>query len=128
EHAPSPPFPRRRSHGKSAQRCPADRGTIDLATDADTSPRSKNVLQSASGAAPPEPMGIRDPALTFAVALAAGMIAQITAVYLRMPGIVLLLILGVLLGPDVLGFVQPEAVGTAADHLAELAVVVDLLG
>lgn len=71
-------------------------------------------------------MGIRDPALTFAVALAAGMIAQITAVYLRMPGIVLLLILGVLLGPDVLGFVQPEALGTALDHLVELAVAVIL--
>src|SRR5690606_26939669 len=82
--------------------------------------------RAASGAAPPEPMGIRDPALTFAVALAAGMIAQITAVYLRMPGIVLLLILGVLLGPDVLGFVQPEALGTALDHLVELAVAVIL--
>jgi NhaP-type Na+/H+ or K+/H+ antiporter len=71
-------------------------------------------------------MGIQDPALTFAFALAAGMIAQITAVYLRIPGIVLLLILGVLLGPDVLGLVQPQALGVGLDHLVELAVAVIL--
>jgi Kef-type K+ transport system membrane component KefB len=43
-----------------------------------------------------------DPALTIAFALAAGMIAHTMARHLRVPGIVLLLATGVLLGPDVL--------------------------
>ncbi|MQA90313.1 MAG: hypothetical protein GEU90_08760 [Gemmatimonas sp.] len=71
-------------------------------------------------------MTIDDPALIFAVALAAGMISQITAVYLRVPGIVVLLIVGVLLGPDVFGLVRPEVLGVALDHLVELAVAVIL--
>jgi NhaP-type Na+/H+ or K+/H+ antiporter len=71
-------------------------------------------------------MVIEDPALIFAVALAAGMISQITAVYLRVPGIVLLLIVGVLLGPDLLNIVRPEVLGEGLDHLVELAVAVIL--
>lgn len=67
-----------------------------------------------------------DPALTFAAAIAAGMIAQIIAVYLRVPGIVILLITGVLLGPDVLGFVEPHLLGTGLDLLVELAVAIIL--
>lgn len=67
-----------------------------------------------------------DPALTFAAALAAGMIAQIVAVYLRVPGIVILLVTGVLLGPDVLGIVQPHQMGDGLDLLVELAVAIIL--
>lgn len=71
-------------------------------------------------------MTFDDPALTFAIALAAGMIAQITAVYLRVPGIVVLLVVGVILGPDLLGIVRPHSLGTGLDHLVELAVAVIL--
>lgn len=67
-----------------------------------------------------------DPALTFAAALSAGMIAQIIAVYLRIPGIVVLLISGVLLGPDVLGIVHPDQLGDGLDLLVELAVAIIL--
>lgn len=44
-----------------------------------------------------------NPALIVAIALAAGIVAQVVARHLRMPGIVLLLGGGVLLGPDGLG-------------------------
>ena len=44
-----------------------------------------------------------DPKLTFALALLAGMFAQALARHVRLPGIVLLLIAGVSLGPDGLG-------------------------
>lgn len=71
-------------------------------------------------------MTFDDPALTFAIALAAGMIAQITAVYLRVPGIVVLLVAGMVLGPDLLNIVRPESLDTGLDHLVELAVAVIL--
>lgn len=54
-----------------------------------------------------------DPALTIALAAAAGVVVQSLAHHLRLPGIVLLLGAGVLLGPDVLGVVQPETMGSA---------------
>lgn len=67
-----------------------------------------------------------EPATTFAVALAAGMIAQVLAVYLRIPGIVILLVMGVLLGPDLIGIVQPNQLGEGLDVLVELAVAIIL--
>lgn len=51
------------------------------------------------------------PALTVALAMAAGIIGQVLARHLRLPGIVLLLGAGVALGPDVLGWVQPSSLG-----------------
>jgi NhaP-type Na+/H+ or K+/H+ antiporter len=67
-----------------------------------------------------------DPALTVAVALAAGMIAQTIARHLRVPGIVLLLAAGVLLGPDVAGIVRPQSLGPALQVLVGYAVAIVL--
>jgi NhaP-type Na+/H+ or K+/H+ antiporter len=67
-----------------------------------------------------------DPALTIALALAAGMIAQVLARHLRIPGIVLLLGTGVLLGPDVAGILRPGALGDSLHALVGFAVAVIL--
>jgi NhaP-type Na+/H+ or K+/H+ antiporter len=67
-----------------------------------------------------------DPALTVALALAAGMLGQSVARHLRIPGIVLLLGAGVLLGPDALGLVRPRILGAALPALVGFAVAVVL--
>ncbi|MCI0451577.1 MAG: sodium:proton antiporter, partial [Candidatus Latescibacteria bacterium] len=54
---------------------------------------------------------LHTPAMTVAIALAVGMAAQSVAYHLRLPGIVILLLLGMLLGPDGLGIIRPEALG-----------------
>lgn len=60
------------------------------------------------------------------MALAAGMLAQIIATHLGIPGIVLLLLTGVLLGPDVAGIVEPSTLGPALFTLVNFAVAVIL--
>jgi NhaP-type Na+/H+ or K+/H+ antiporter len=72
------------------------------------------------------PSPLNDPALTVALALAAGMLAQAAAQHLRIPGIVLLLATGVLLGPDALGIVRPATLGPALQALVGFAVAVVL--
>lgn len=72
------------------------------------------------------PSIVHDPALTLAIALAAGMAAQAVARHLRIPGIVLLLACGVILGPDVLGVVQPRGLGRALHVIVGYAVAVIL--
>jgi NhaP-type Na+/H+ or K+/H+ antiporter len=67
-----------------------------------------------------------DPALTIALALAAGMIAHTLARHFKVPGIVLLLATGVLLGPDVLDIVRPAALGASLHDLVGFAVAVIL--
>ena len=67
-----------------------------------------------------------DPVLTVALALAAGVLAQATARHLRVPGIVLLLGAGVVLGPDLLGWIRPEALGSALPAVTGLAVAIIL--
>jgi NhaP-type Na+/H+ or K+/H+ antiporter len=67
-----------------------------------------------------------DPALTIASALAAGMLAQSLARHLRIPGIVLLLAAGVLLGPDLLGIVRPDSLGPGLQILVGYAVAIVL--
>jgi NhaP-type Na+/H+ or K+/H+ antiporter len=67
-----------------------------------------------------------NPGLTVALALAVGMVAQSLARHLRIPGIVLLLGAGVLLGPDGLGMIQPEALGEGLQILIGFAVAVIL--
>ncbi|MEZ5064442.1 MAG: sodium:proton antiporter [bacterium] len=67
-----------------------------------------------------------DPALTISIALAAGLVAQTIAHHIRVPGLVLLLITGALLGPDALGLVQPESLGHALHTLVGFAVAVIL--
>jgi len=66
------------------------------------------------------------PAFTLALALAAGIFAQSLARHVRVPGIVLLLAAGAGLGPDGLGWVRPDALGTGLIATVELAVAVIL--
>jgi NhaP-type Na+/H+ or K+/H+ antiporter len=73
-----------------------------------------------------EHLTFSNPALTIALALAAGIIAQSMAYHLRIPGIVILLITGVLLGPDVSGIIQPETLGSALGVITGFAVAVIL--
>lgn len=69
---------------------------------------------------------LSDPAFTFAIALAAGMVATIVAHHLRVPGIVIFLLAGVVLGPDVLDVVRPHTLGAGLELLVGLAVAVIL--
>lgn len=69
---------------------------------------------------------LADPALTIALALLAGMVAHALARHLHVPGIVLLLATGVLLGPDVLDVVRPGSLGHALHDLVGFAVAVIL--
>jgi NhaP-type Na+/H+ or K+/H+ antiporter len=64
--------------------------------------------------------------LTFAFAFGAGVAAQLAARTLRMPAIVLLLAFGVLLGPDIGGFIDPAALGAGLHAIVRLAVAVIL--
>lgn len=73
-----------------------------------------------------EHAAFQDPALTIALAAAAGMVAQVAARHVRVPGIVLLLGTGLLLGPDGLGAVQPGALGASLHSLVGFAVAVIL--
>lgn len=64
--------------------------------------------------------------MTVAIALLAGMVAQSVAYHLRLPGIVILLLTGVLLGPDGLGIVDPQRLGTALHVIVGFAIAVIL--
>jgi NhaP-type Na+/H+ or K+/H+ antiporter len=70
--------------------------------------------------------GFTGPALTVALAMAAGMLAQSIARHLKLPGIVVLLGVGVLLGPDLLDVVRPDTLGPALQLLVGFAVAVIL--
>lgn len=67
-----------------------------------------------------------DPKLTFALALLAGVVAQSVARHLRLPGIVLLLLVGVALGPDGLGWVRPRELGEGLFTIVDFAVAIIL--
>ena len=73
-----------------------------------------------------EHLTFSNPELTIALGLAAGMIVQSVAHHLRIPGIVLLLIIGVLLGPDISGVIQPDTLGSALSVITGFAVAVIL--
>ena len=64
------------------------------------------------------------PALVFAIAAAAGVLCLVVARHLRVPGIVVLLAAGVLLGPDVAGLVDPTALGRALPVIVDFAVAI----
>ncbi len=68
----------------------------------------------------------RTPAFCVALALSVGLVAQTLARHLRVPGIIVLLAAGVLLGPDVADVIRPEALGTALPTLVGFAVAVIL--
>ena len=59
---------------------------------------------------------------TLALSVAAGGILMVVAKQLKIPGIVLLLFGGVLLGPEGLGFVQPQTLGSTLNVLVAVAV------
>jgi NhaP-type Na+/H+ or K+/H+ antiporter len=65
-------------------------------------------------------------AMTLAGAAVAGIVTQSLARWLRFPGIVLLLAVGVLLGPDVAGVIRPSALGGALPEVVGFAVAVIL--
>lgn len=67
-----------------------------------------------------------NPGLVVGLALALGMIAQAIAHHLKIPGIVLLLICGVVFGPDGFGVIQPGALGPALTILTGFAVSIIL--
>ncbi len=67
-----------------------------------------------------------DPRITFALALLAGIFAQSIARHTRLPGIVLLLLAGVSLGPDGLGWVQPRSLGEGLFGIVDFAVAIIL--
>ncbi len=69
---------------------------------------------------------VTGPALTVALALAGGVLAQGLARHLRVPGIVLLLGLGVALGPDGLRALDPHDLGIGLQTLTGFAVAVIL--
>ena len=54
---------------------------------------------------------MHDASLTLAIALAAGVLAQSASRQARLPGIVLLLATGALLGPEGVGWVDPDTLG-----------------
>jgi NhaP-type Na+/H+ or K+/H+ antiporter len=71
-------------------------------------------------------MGFDTPAVTFALALTSGMLAQVVARHLRIPGIVMLLVAGVVLGPDGAGLIRPDTLGPALRIMVAASVAVIL--
>ena len=65
-------------------------------------------------------------ALTLAIALAAGAAAQSLARQVHLPGIVVLLAAGAVLGPELAGWVDPSALGGGLVHLIGFGVAVVL--
>lgn len=65
-------------------------------------------------------------ALTIALALVFGLIAQVISQHLRMPSIVLLLAAGVLIGPDGLNLIQPDTLGAVLQAIVGYAVAIVL--
>lgn len=66
------------------------------------------------------------PELTVALAMGAGVVAQALAHHLRIPGIVVLIAAGILLGPDGIGLIHPEVLGDALSALVGFAVAIIL--
>ncbi|HEY0192539.1 MAG TPA: cation:proton antiporter [Kofleriaceae bacterium] len=64
------------------------------------------------------------PALAFALAMVFGVIAQAVGRHALIPGIVVLLGTGVLLGPDVADVIRPEALGSAKSAIVGFAVAI----
>ena len=70
---------------------------------------------------------MNDPAvLTIAIAVAAGVLVQVLATHLNVPGIALLLVAGYLLGPDAGHLVDPQALGAALHTVVSFSVAVIL--
>ncbi|BDI15295.1 sodium/hydrogen antiporter [Nostoc cf. commune SO-36] len=61
-----------------------------------------------------------------AIAVFAGISAQVLAAYLRVPSIVLLLLLGILFGSDGIGLLHPHSLGTGLEVIVALATAIIL--
>jgi NhaP-type Na+/H+ or K+/H+ antiporter len=70
--------------------------------------------------------GADSPGFVFGLALGVGVLAVVLARWLRVPSIVPLLAIGVALGPDGLGWLDPSALGVGLSEIVELAVAVIL--
>jgi NhaP-type Na+/H+ or K+/H+ antiporter len=70
--------------------------------------------------------GLENSGLTVALAMVIGVVAQGIARHAHIPGIVLLLLAGVLLGPDVANVVRPATLGSGLQILVGFAVAVIL--
>lgn len=66
------------------------------------------------------------PAFHVGLAFLLGMVGQVLARHLRVPGIVVLLAMGVAVGPDGLGWLQPATLGAALPQLVSFAVAIIL--
>ncbi|MEH2026624.1 cation:proton antiporter [Nostoc sp.] len=64
--------------------------------------------------------------LQMAIAVFAGISAQVLAAYLRVPSIVLLLLLGILFGSDGIGLLHPHVLGTGLEVIVALATAIIL--
>lgn len=64
--------------------------------------------------------------LQMAIAVFAGISAQVLAAYLRVPSIVLLLLLGILLGSDGIGLLHPHLLGSGLEVIVALATAIIL--
>ena len=70
--------------------------------------------------------GVDNGSLALGLAMFVGVLAQGLARHLRVPGIVLLLTAGVILGPDVVNLIHPETLGTALSAFVGFAVAIIL--
>ncbi|MDQ3911687.1 MAG: cation:proton antiporter, partial [Actinomycetota bacterium] len=64
--------------------------------------------------------------LTFGVILGAGLLAQLVATFLRIPEMILLVAIGALIGPSVLGLVENPLNGVGAQLIFTLGVAMIL--
>ncbi len=64
--------------------------------------------------------------IQMAIAVFAGISAQVLAAYLRVPSIVLLLLLGILFGSDGVGLLHPHSLGTGLEVIVALATAIIL--
>ncbi|MEH2162650.1 MAG: cation:proton antiporter [Nostoc sp.] len=64
--------------------------------------------------------------LQMAIAVFAGISAQVLAAYFRIPSIVLLLLLGILFGSDGIGLLHPHVLGTGLEVIVALATAIIL--
>jgi NhaP-type Na+/H+ or K+/H+ antiporter len=64
--------------------------------------------------------------LMIVIAVIAGVVSQILSVIIGLPSIVMLFIVGIFLGPEVLGFLDPEVFGTGFETIIRLCVAIIL--
>lgn len=69
---------------------------------------------------------MHNPALTIGLSMVIGMLAQVGSKHLRLPGIVLLLLSGIIFGPDGLHWIDPAAIGPGLHILVGFAVAIIL--